>query len=201
MWELNTDLLSGRGFSLPDFTIRANIVRKSFESKRAWRRLITLDTTKTSSPSDTYLTTKALPTGFVKTLPRNTLKLMDANGGVIPYREIPFEQRLENKDVNSVFYIDHKNKVYGICGKVATTMTHNFFHTAYTTPLAAESDLWFFDDYAPYIPYEVAARFELGEDYDDINARNGNANAGISSGILRDAIKEDDSLQRSALGV
>lgn len=198
--DLSTSLLQGRGLSIADFLIRANIAKNKFENERNWRKLVKVDTSKTSLTSDTYATTKALPTDFRKTLPRRTLKLVSGSS-VIPYDEILQEEIIANQSASGKFAIDHLNGTYSIMGTVSQTMTHYLSYIHKSADITASTEWIFPSDYHPYIAYEVTAMVELGEDYDDINARNGNANAQIANTILKQAIKWDDSLQRSALGV
>lgn len=201
--ELNTEILQGRGLSEADFLIRANISRRHFESDRPWRTLVKKSTSNSSSPSDTFATAKTLPADFRRTLPRRTLVLYNESNPTeqYPYTEIPMEKQYENKDTNGVFFIDKLNGNYYLCGTVPKTLKHAFFYIHKPADIDASSSWIFGTDYDPYLAYDVAARVQLGEDYDDINARNANANASIAGGILRDAIKEDDALQRSSLGV
>ncbi len=198
--DLNTEILQGRGLDITDFLIRANMAKDWFEGERNWRKLVKIDTSKTSLSSDTYATSKALPTDFRTTLPRRTLKLVSGSTK-IEYTEMPYEDFVMDRDVAGNYAIDHFNNVYYLAGTVTQTYTHYFPYIA-TSPDITASTEWIFPDWChPALAYEVAAMVELGEDYDDINARNANANHQVAALILKRAIKWDDSLQRSALGV
>lgn len=197
---LNTDLLSGRGLDITDFLIRANIAKDWFEGERKWRKLVKIDTSQTSTSADTYATSKTLPTDFRTTLPRKTLKLVSGYS-VIEYDEVMYEDFVMERNSGGKYAIDHFNNTYYLAGTVNQTYTHHFPYIA-TSPDITDSTEWIFPDWChPALAYEVAAMVELGEDYDDINARNGNANHQTALSILRRAIKWDDGLQRSALGV
>jgi hypothetical protein len=74
------------------------------------------------------------------------------------------------------------------------------FFIGTTTALAAGATWVFPAEFHPALAFEVAAMDELGMDYDDINARQGNANITRAEMIKRLAIKWDDALQRSSLG-
>lgn len=202
--DLNTNgPMQGRGLSIDDFLTRANISKRHFENQRAWRRLLKKSTSNSSSTSDTFATAKTLPTDFRRTLPRRTLVLINPDNAQERYDmvEIPIEKQYEHQTSFGYFFIDRLNGNYYICGTPPKTLTHAFFYIHKTADIAADTSWGFGTDFDPYLVYDVAARYQLGEDYDDISARNANANAAIAEGILRDAIKEDDSLQRSALGV
>lgn len=198
--DLSTSLLQGRGLDITDFLVRANIAKNKFENERAWRKLVKIDTSKTSLTSDTYATTKDLPTDFRKTLPRRTLKLVSGTS-VIECDEIMLEDVISNQSASGKFAIDHLNSTYSIMGAVSQTMTNYLAYIHKSADITADTSWVFPSEYHPYIAYEVTAMVELGEDYDDINARNANANAQVANILLKQAIKWDDSLQRSALGV
>ena len=185
------------------FYTLANLAKALFERRRAWRKLIKKDTSKSSTGATTYATSFALPTGFIMTLPRRTLKLVNASSPTdfISCEEVPFENWDSYKNSSGYFTIDHLNSVYYVSGQVSGTYTHYFSHIATSTAIASGASWIFPDEFHPAIAFEVAAMDELGMDYDEINARQGNANAIRAELIMRAAVKWDDALQRSALGV
>lgn len=202
LYELNTEIRGGRPMDDTTFYILLNLAKATFERMRAWRKLVTKDATKSSTGATTYDTAFALPATFIMTLPRRTLKLVNASTPTDfkDYEEVPWERWDEYKNSSGYFSIDHKNSNYYVSGIVSGTYTHNFFFIGTSTALASGTSWIFPDEFHPALAFEVAAMDELGMDYDDINARQGNANIGRAVLIMRSAIKWDDALQRSALG-
>ena len=200
--DLNTEIRGGRAMDDTIFYVLLNLAKAGFERSRAWRKLVAKDTSKSSSSATLYTTSFALPTTFVMTLPRRTLKLVNASTptDVKDYTEVPWERWNEYKNSSGYFTIDHANSLYYLSGTVSGTYTHHFFFIGTTTTLAAGTEWVFPAEYHPALAFEVAAMDELGMDYDDINAKQGNANIGRAVLIMRSAIKWDDALQRSALG-
>jgi hypothetical protein len=200
--ELLTEIRGGREMDDVTFYTLLNLSKATFERTRAWRKLIKKDTSKSSTGATTYTTPFAMPTDFIMTLPRRTLKLVNASSptSFIDLTEVPFERWDEYKNSAGYFCIDHRNSNYYISSTVSETYTHNFFYLATSTVLASGSSWIFPDEFHPALAFDVASMDELGMDYDEINARQGNANYQRAQLIMRSAIKWDDALQRSALG-
>lgn len=198
--NLNTEIRGGREMDDTTFYTLLNLAKSSFERRRHWRKLIAKDSTKQSTTATTNATSFALPTGFIMTLPRRTLKLVSGTT-YLDYQEVPFEQWDEYKNSTGYFTIDHLNSLYYLSGVTNGTYTHNFFFITTTTTLTSAVTWSFPSEFHPALAFEVAVMDELGMDYDDINARQGNANALRAEMIFRSAVKWDETLQRSALGV
>jgi len=200
--QLNTEIRGGREMDDTIFYVLLNLAKATFERMRPWKKLIKKDATKSSSTSTSYTTSFALPTGFIMTLPRRTLKLVSTANAldVLSYDEVPFESWDEHKNTTGKFTIDHFSGLYYVSGVVSGTYTHHFFYISTTDDIASDTSWVFPSEYHPALAFEVAAMDELGMDYDEINARQGNANIMRGQLIMRSAIKWDDTLQRSALG-
>ncbi len=198
--DLNTEIRGGREMSEVTFYILANLAKSIFERRRAWRKLVTKDSSNSATVATTYATQFTLPTDFIMTLPRRTMKLIDSSGSFRDYIEVPYERWDEVKTGVGYFTIDHKNNKFYISGTVDKTYTINFFYIATSAAITSSVGWIFPDEFHPAIAFEVAVMDELGMDYDDINARQGNANAALAEMVLRGAVKWDDALQRSALG-
>lgn len=180
-----------------------NLAKSTFERVRAWRKLIKKDSSKSSTGATTYATSFALPTDFIMTLPRRTLKLVNASSpsDFRDLEEVPWERWEEKKTSGGNFFtIDHTNGLYYVSAIVTGTYTHFFSYIHSSTAIATGTSWIFPSEYHPALAFEVAAMDELGMDYDDINARAGNNNAIRAQLVLRSAIKWDDALARSALG-
>lgn len=204
VYDLNTEILQGRSIDETTFLVLANLAVDEFEGRRHWRKLIREDTSNSSSTSDTYLTTKTLPTTFKMPLSgRKGLVLVPTAGGTgIPYTETEFALKEINKNNSGVYFIDHYNNTYSICGTVGVPMTHHLYYIARSAQFTALTDTWLFPSiYWSFIAFYVAALHELGMDFDDINARNGNANYQTAERIYKSAVKWDDTLFRAALNL
>lgn len=197
---LNTEIRGGREMDDTIFGVLINLAKSSFERRRAWRKLVKKDTSNSSTTSTTYSTAFTIPTGFIMTLPRRTLKLVSGTS-FLDYVEVPYERWDEYKNSAGYFTIDHLNSQYYVSGTVGQTYTHHFFFISTTTTLSTGITWSFPSEFHPALAFEVAAMDELGMDYDEINARQGNANALRAELIIRQAIKWDETLQRSAIGV
>lgn len=201
--ELNTEIRGGREMDDTIFYTLLNLAKATFERKRPWRKLTKKDSTKSSTPATTYETSFALPTGFIMTLPRRTLKLVDSSNlqSFMDLVEVPWERWDEYKTTPGYFSIDHINSVYYVSTQVTGTFTHHFFFISTSTTLTAETSWVFPEEFHPALAFEVAAMDELGMDYDEINRSQGNANLGRADLILRSAIYWDDTLIRSSLNI
>jgi len=200
LYTLNTEIRGGRELDEVTFYILANLAKSQFERRRAWRKLVTKNSSNQATPSTTPTTAFTMPTNFIMTLPRRTMKLVSGNS-VIPYDEVPYENWDEYKNSQGKFAIDHANSQFYISGSVSDTYTINLFYIGTTADIESATSWVFPSEFHPAIAFEVAAMDELGMDYDDINARQGNANIQRAELIMRGAVKWDDALQRSALGV
>lgn len=200
---LNTEIRGGREMDDVTFYTLLNLAKATFERMRAWRKLIKKDATKSSTSSTTYTTSFALPTDFIMTLPRRTLKLVSVSSptSYLDLEEVPFERWDEYKNSAGYFCIDHRNSVYYVSSVVSETYTHNFFYIATSTVIASGTSWIFPDEFHPALAFSVASMDQLGIDYDDLNARMGNANYQRAELIMRSAVKWDDTLARSAMGI
>lgn len=200
--DLNTEIRGGREMDDTIFYTLLNLAKSTFERMRAWRKLVNQASSNISTPATTYATQFSLPTNFIMTLPRRTMKLVSVANPTSwkDLTEVPFERWDEKKTSPDYFSIDHLNEKYYIGGTVSENYTHRFSYIGTSPTLDADGEWIFPDEYHPALAFEVAAMDELGMDYDDINARQGNANILRGQIIMRSAIKWDDALQRSALG-
>lgn len=198
--NLNTEIRGGREMDDTTFYTLANLAKSTFERRRAWRKLVQKNSSNTATPSTTNATQFTMPTNFIMTLARKTLKLVNSSGAVQEYTEKKWEDWDLFKTSAGFFTIDHLNNKFYLSGVVNDTYTINFFYIGTSATITASVGWAFPDEFAPAIAFEVAAMDELGMDYDEVNARQGNANAIRAELIMRSAVKWDDTLQRSAIG-
>lgn len=200
LYTLNTEIRGGRVMDETTFYILLNLAKSTYERRRAWRKLIKKDSSLSASPSTTNATQLTIPTDLIMTLPRRTLKLVNTDG-YLDYTEVPFERWEEYKNSSGYFTLDHLSGKFYLSGTVSSTYTIHFYYIATSTTLASGASWVFPAEFHPALAFEVAGRDELGMDYDEINARQGNANLMMAETIMRGAIKWDDSLARGAMGI
>lgn len=198
--ELTTEIL--RGFEMDDTTFYTilNLWKNHIEAMRPWRKLITEDSSKTWSPSDTYATTKALPTGFVMAAPRRPMTLLSSGGSSMQLEQAPLIDRIMKKDNNGLFVVDMKNLTFSILGTVDQTYTVHLFHTVYSDDITASTEWDFPARYHPLLAFGVSAIQKGGIDYDDVFARMAPENRGLAELLMQDMENWDDALQRAELG-
>ncbi len=130
--------------------------------------LLSVDSTKTANPGDTYLTMKDLPEDW-----RKTLKIVV---GVIPYYPVRFVQREAFRSNARKYYIDAKNAQYALMGAVAAVTAINHYYLC-TTPIVSEENeedpaaIAWPDRFKALIPYKMALIFQSTSQGDAISFR------------------------------
>lgn len=193
----NTEILAGREIEDTTFFTLLGAVKTIWEGKRPWRILLKRATSNTTSASDTFETAHSLPSDFGRTIPKNCLKLVSGRT-VVPLKEIPFELLVEYQNMSGYFAVDLANGNYYLTGVYGQTYTHYFSYTKRSETIAADTSWVFPSDYHAGLAFDVAAMYQLGMDFDDINARQGNPNANSADMIYTAAVFWDDSMQRNA---
>lgn len=180
----------------PDSTYEDNLLQQAkmlIEGERDWEILKKIDTTKTWATSDTYLTTKALPTDFFS--PRSLYVENYRN----PFIAVPLEHREQYKDISGRYYIDHGNAVYGLCGNTSEARTLTLVYTYMTDDIGAStSPVW----PAPFhrlLPYYMAGLHQGGTDWDSISARMAPVNTSEAARIRRNMIEWDMRLKMHSM--
>jgi hypothetical protein len=175
------------------------------ETSRAWMYLRKVDQTQKAyvSATSTYLTPLNLPSDFRRWYaPKRSIQLV-ANDGITFrwYVEIPMDRRLEYKDDNTKFYCDYANQKLYLCGIVDQTYTVNQFYQYKPVTLTyLANNSWVFpSEYLPILGYDVAARIQLGADYDVVNAAQANANIAFAAQFYNSMAEWDDSLQSGSI--
>lgn len=201
LYTLNSEIRGGRQMDEVTFYTLLNLAKTEFERSRPWRKLVKKDSSNSVSPSTTFATEFTLPSGFLMMLPRKNIKVIDSSGYQIgELVEKKWEDWDEFKRSPGYFTIDHANSKFYVSGNFSQSGTLHIFYIGSSTTIASGTSWVFPDDYHPALAFTVAAMDELGIDYDEINARQGNANYGVAQRVMRSAIKWDDTLQRSAIG-
>lgn len=200
--ELNTEIRGGREMDDTIFYILLNQERRRIESKRAWRKLMTEDTSQSTATGDTYATSHTLPARFLR-FSSNKRKIQLINGtDIVNLEEIQFEQLQEKQSTQGYFAINHATGLYYVTGTYGKAYTHHIYYCrAQATITSADEWVLGGDDFGSILAFAVAVIDESGMDYDEINARQANGNAITAQTIERSMNKWDDQLARQALGV
>lgn len=202
---LNTEIRGGREMADVTFYALANMEKRRVEQKRPWRFLLTLDTSNSSSPSSTYLTSYALPARFIMFPNRDKIKLVgvaDTTDVLSQWIETKIELRAEKQRDNGYFAVDLANSVYYLFGTFSKSYTHHLFYIKESADITAAVG-WTGcpDAFARLLAFAVAVIDESGMDYDEVNARQASGNSVTARAIESAMVKWDDVQIRNALNV
>lgn len=89
-----------------------NQAKDQIEDDREWAYLKAVDQSQSVSSGDTYLTMKNLPSDFGRVIDAGIY----VNTDIVPYLQIPFEDRIRWQSISHRYYIDLANAQYGIFG-------------------------------------------------------------------------------------
>ena len=203
--DLVTSILGGEA---PDDTYilaLLNLSKTQYENKRAWKVLVSRDITKTVNGSNTYTTPFALPDNFKRYLGESSLTqgrliLFDGSNNVQYLTEIPYELILDYKDIFGYFAVDYANQQFYITGIVPGTFTIYQYYIKKTAQIAVGTSWTNFDsDFHPILAFDTAARWRLGTDYDDVNARNADDNMRMANNLYEAMASWDAEMAISAI--
>lgn len=211
MYTLTQGLLSGFAMDQTMFYQLLNSAKARRERRRDWVVLRDFDSSKSFTASDSYTSTKALPSTFLRVYApySNTtdkdgsqtgVYLVDSAGNKTALSPIPFARRFDYKDVEGKYYIDSKNNTIGRTGSTAGTL-HLFYHSS--TPTIDENATWvgFPDDAGVLLAYDVAVQHKGGIDWDTVNANQVPYNLDAMQKIESSLNMWDARLQQSEIGV
>lgn len=187
-----------------------NIVKNEIEAEREWNILKAIDKSKTWTPSDTFLTPKAMPQDWNFWQSENQIALVQASN-VETYEllpEITMQKALEYQEQTYRFYADYAAGNIFICGNA--TMTYQIwqyyiksspdFNMADTTWVTALEQTWVFPGTVHQIlPMYAAAMYKSGLNYDQINANQAIDNYKSVESMKRWLAKWDGRIQAGAL--
>jgi hypothetical protein len=195
------------GASIDDTLLEqfVNIGRTLIEGERPWMVLRRTDTSLTASPSDTWQTAKSLAgiTNFSRFYGEFPVRLFDGDNRVEHYKQVPWERRLDYKDIGNTFVYDASSNQIYLNGLVpfAGTIYLNYLEDSGDIDLATASNVWtrFPTRFSPLLGFYAVGVYKGAVDYDTINRDMLPTNQAALS-ALRDAmIRWDDELQLSAI--
>jgi hypothetical protein len=176
--ELTTFITGLNGSSTIDATLLTSLVetaRAILEEERPWMVLRKTDTSKSASGSNTWQTSIDISTitDFSRFYDDFPVILFDGNDRREYYRQVPFDRRLEYKDIGNTFCFDENAKLIYLNGNVpfSGTLYINFVSTSTSIDLASSSTIWslFPIRFAYLLGFYSIGIFKGAIDYDSIN--------------------------------
>lgn len=200
--QLNTEIRGGREMDDTIFYILLNTERRRIEGKRPWRKLATVDTANSTTPSDTFATAHTLPDRFIRfSSQRNKIKLVNGTE-TCTLEEIQFEQLQDKQNTPGYFAINHATGMYYVTGTYSKTYIHHiYFCQGQATIVAADTWTLGGDDFSAILAFAIAVIDESGMDYDAINAAQATGNSVTARTIESTMNRWDDQLARQALNI
>lgn len=180
-----------------------NLARLDFETRRIWSVLKAKDTSQTVLAGYNPNTPYSIPNpptfsqttpGFVQYILEGSLRLVNPNNlqDFIICNEIPFENQVEAQQDNC-FYADYPNyKIYFPGTQAQARQIWQFFTADFGDITVATQWVGFPTRFQPALAFQAAARYRLGTDYDDINARNADDNYNASEMMYKAMVKWDE---------
>jgi len=175
------------------FTTLLNVAKDNVEEDRDWEVLKAFDSSKTASPSDTYLTAKALPSDFRR--PMDKLYV----GIDLLYKPIPFEDRYIYRNRNGFFYIDYANNNFYIIGSPSSSQAINMPYIKTTDELTLANSWGFPARFHKLLGFMIAGYYTAGVDVDDIYARMSNEHKLTAELIKKNLVDWDSRLKLNAM--
>jgi len=143
-------------------------------------------------------------TDFSRFYSDTPIRLYDDNNRVEYFTQVPFDRRLEYKDVSNTFCYDaYENKLY-FNGNVAFTGTLYISYMSTTEngiDLTLEARVWpqFPPRFLPVLGFYAIGIFKGAIDYDSINRQMLPENRATFNALRESMIKWDDELQQSEM--
>jgi hypothetical protein len=180
--------------------------RAILEAERPWMVLRKTNTSLSASSADTWQTAKATSgiTGwsgrFFGELP---IRLFDGVNRIEKYRQVPWESRLEYKDVGNTFVYDANSGNIYLNGLVpfSGTLYINYLHDTGALDLAADAAVWspFPARFLPILGYYAIGIHKGAVDYDSINRQMLPSNQAALDGLKNAMEKWDNELQLASI--
>lgn len=206
--ELNTFITSLNAEAAIDITlltVLTNTAKTILEEERPWSVLRKTNTSKTASPSNTWQTAIDLSTitDFSRFYGEVPIRLFDGNNRIEYYRLVPFDRRLEYKDVSNTACFDDNSKQLYLNGNVpfSGTLYINYLITSTEIDLSSSSAVWavFPSRFLPLIGFYAVGIYKGAVDYDSINRQMLPENRATLVALKKAMETWDDERQSAAL--
>lgn len=175
------------------------------EEERPWMVLRRVDTSKTVTTSNTWQTAIDLSTitDFNRFYGEDSIRLFDGGDRVEYYQLVPFDRRLEYKDVSYTACYDEYNKTLYLNGTLPFngTLYLSILTTSTAISLTSESAVWtkFPSRFLPILGYYAIGIYKGAVDYDDINRQMLPENARTLQAMKKAMEVWDDEKQQNSL--
>jgi hypothetical protein len=176
-----------------------NVARTNRELMRPFRNLTKLNNTQQVSTGNQWNTIYALPTDFEYLTEDGSMTLFDGNDTYQQLDEVPFNLIPQYKDFSNKFAVDHANGNYYILGMVDRSYYNWIFYQADFGDITLTTS-WanIPSRFHMMLAFDALNMYELGVDYDDVQARNATKLGQMAEMLFDSMCKWDDRLQRSA---
>jgi hypothetical protein len=165
------------------------IAKALVEQRRPWMLLRKTDTSKSVTTGSTWQTQIDLSTltRFSRFYGRYPIRLFDGNQTVVRYRQVPFEERLENLNSSNTFCYDEANQLLYLNGLVPFAGTLYIHHIQNTVdPTLDDTWTWDFPSWSHALLGLMAAGLHKGGvDYDEVHARMSPQNQALADAIIK----------------
>lgn len=207
LYDQLTSILNGENIDQTYALQLFNLARMDFESRRPFAVLKAKDTSQTALAGVNFNTPYQMPSPgtpsqnapyLTKYLLQGAVRLVATNNpnNKASLLEVPFENQLDLQ-MGDYFYADYAARQFYILANLPANFTiYQFFIADYGDITLATSWVGFLPRFHPALAFQAAARYRLGTDYDDINARNGDDNAKMAEMIFGAMVKWDDDIVR-----
>ena len=200
-----TGLNGGASIDASLLDVLVDTAKSIIEEERPWMVLRKTDTSKTVATSSLWTTSIDISTitDFSRFYGEKPLILFDGNNLKQYYRQVPFDRRLEYKDVSNTFCFDENAKKIYLNGIVpfAGTLYINYISTSTAIDLTADTAVWtsFPSRFLPLLGFYAVGVHKGAVDYDSINKLMLPSNQAVMYSLKNAMEKWDNERQMSSI--
>lgn len=204
--ELTTFITGLNADATIDPTLLATLVQTAqavIEEERPWMKLRQTNSSLTAATSDTWQTAKSLAgiTDFSRF--NGPIRLFDsATNRIAYYDQVPFDRRLEYKNVGGTFVYDAANDTIYLNGVVpfAGALYINYLAASAAIDPSSATAVWsaFPSRFLPLVGFYAIGIYKGAVDYDSINRQMLPTNAATLQALHNAMVEWDNNLQLSA---
>lgn len=185
-------------------TVLVDTAKTILEGERPWVALRRTNTSKTLTGNTEGQTVDISDiTDLQSFFSEYPIRLYDGDNRIDWFQQIPFDRRLDYKDVSNTFCYDKYNETLYFNGKVAFsgTLYLNYIAETANIDLESESDVWtqFPARFLPLLGFYAVGIFKGAVDYDSINRQMLPENRETMRALKMAMEKWDDDLQQNEM--